>query len=56
MVGVGAMPAVAIATLVGGDALAAMEDIDRAAGGAQIDLLADQPIGYGVEIAAYSTW
>ena len=51
MVRVGAVPAAAIAALVRSDALAAMEDLDRAARGPQIDLLADQSVGDGVEIA-----
>jgi hypothetical protein len=44
VVGVGAVPAAAIAALVSGDALAAMEDFDRAAGGPEIDLLTDQAV------------
>ena len=51
MIRVGAVPKAAIAALVRGDALAAMEDLDRAAGGSQIDLLPDQAVGNGVEIA-----
>ena len=45
------MPTAAITALVRGDALAAMEDLDGAAGGPQIDLLPDQAVGNGVEIA-----
>jgi hypothetical protein len=39
---IGAMTAAAIATLMGGDALGAMEHLDDAAGDAQVDLGADQ--------------
>jgi hypothetical protein len=42
MIGLGAMPGdAAITTLVGGDTVASMEDLNAAFGCAQIDLLAD---------------
>jgi hypothetical protein len=51
VIGIGAMPAPAVAALVSGDPLAAVEDLDGAAGQAQVDLLADQGVRHGVEEA-----
>ena len=45
------MPAASIAALMGGDLLALVEELDRAAGGPYVHLLADQPVGHGVEEA-----
>src|SRR5580658_8962056 len=45
---IGAMTAAAIATLMGGDALGAMEYLDGAAGDAQVDLGADQRVRHRV--------
>lgn len=51
MLGVGAVAPSAIAALVKGDSLAAVEDLDRPARRADIDLLADEAMRYGVEEA-----
>ena len=51
MVGIGAVPAAAIAALMGSDPLALVEELHRAAGGPDVHLLADQPIGHAVEEA-----
>src|SRR5579863_916067 len=42
MLGVGPMPAAAMATLMGGEALTPMEQLEGAGRGAKVDLLADQ--------------
>src|SRR4051812_16443070 len=48
---IGAVPASAEAALMGGDALAAMEHLDRAAGEAHVNLRADQRVRHRVEEA-----
>jgi hypothetical protein len=45
------MPAPPVAALVSCDPLAAVEDLDGAAGQAHVDLLADQGVRHGVEEA-----
>ena len=44
VIGIGAVPAPAVAALMSGDPLAAVEDLDGAAGQAHVDLLADQGV------------
>ena len=51
MVRIGAVPAPAVAALMGGHALAAVEDLDRAAGRPHIDLRADEAVRHRVEEA-----
>ena len=49
MVRIGAVPTAAVAALMQGDPLAAMEHLDRPAGRAQVDLLADQAVRHRIE-------
>ncbi len=51
VVRVGAVPAPTVAALMGCHALAAVEDLDRAAGGPQVDLRADQAVRNRIEEA-----
>jgi len=51
MLGIGAVPLPAVAPVVGGDALAAVEYLDSAGGEPYVDLLADQGVGHRVEEA-----
>ena len=51
VLGIGAVPLAAMAPIVGSDALAAMEHLDRAGGEPDLDLLADQRVGHRVEEA-----
>src|SRR5690606_30886593 len=49
MLGVGAVTASAIATLMNGDAPAAVEYLDHPGRGADVDLLADKAVRHGIE-------
>lgn len=49
MLGIGAVSPPAIAALVSGDPLAAVEYLDHPGCRADIDLLADEPVGHGIE-------
>ena len=51
VIGIGAVAPAAVAALMAGDTSAAMEDLDDAGRGAQVDLLADQRVGDGIEVA-----
>ena len=51
VLGQGAVPRAAVAARMGGDALAAVEHLDGARGGAGVDLLADQRVRHRVEEA-----
>src|SRR6478609_8380738 len=51
MLGISSVPASTMTTLMNGDALAAMEQLDGAGGGSNVDLLADQAMRNGVEEA-----
>ena len=51
VIGIGAVPAAAIAALMRGDASAAVEHLDRAGRDADVDLLADQRMRHRVEEA-----
>ena len=51
VIGIGAVPTAAVAALMHGDPLAAMEQLDGAAGRADVDLLADQAVRHRVEEA-----
>ena len=51
VLGIGAVPAPAVAALVSRDPLAAMEDLDGSRRQTHVDLLADQGVRHGVEEA-----
>src|SRR5688572_18501602 len=51
VIGIGAMPAPAVAAFMSSDPPAAVEDLDGAAGQAHVDLLADQGVRHGVKEA-----
>ena len=49
VIGIGAVPTAAVAALMQGDTLAAVEQLDRAAGRADVDLRPDQAVRHRVE-------
>ena len=51
MLGICAVPRAAVAPVVGGDALAAVEHLNGPGGETHVDLLADQGVGHRVEEA-----
>nr|POE54667.1 hypothetical protein CFP56_78537 [Quercus suber] len=51
VLGIGAVPGAAVAPIMGGDALAAVEHLDGAGREAHVDLLADQGVGHRVQEA-----